>query len=808
MHDKRTVSVFHLVLGLLVLLWIMPSLSLADDVPVTLIEVQGNRRIETATILAKIKTREGSIFSPAQIKEDIKTLYQLGHFEDIQVKTEGFEKGLKVIFWVKEKPLIREITYEGNDEISSETLKEVVTLLPRTAFNLQLVQENAEKIRLKYQDKGYYHAIVVPVVSELKGGDRNVAFYIEEGEKIRLVEVTIAGNKAIPSDVIKDALKNQEWWIFSIFGNSGTLRNEDLKDDVETIKNLYYNKGYIQVQVNDPVIEERPLTLHTFEVVGETHDFYTRNEVALHFAVQEGEQFRVSSISIKGNTLITESDLRAGMKLKAGDIFARDVLKQDVAQIIDRYDSIARPFANVTPLFQINQEKRLVDITIDIQEGGEVRIGRIDITGNAKSRDKVIRREMRLDEGDLYSKKAIKRSYERLNNLNFFETVEIVPERRLQEPVMDLGVKVKEKMTGNISVGGGYSSVDKIMAMAEVSQGNLGGRGQLLKFKVQWSHLHRIYMLSFMEPYLFDEPVWGRVDLYEQTQDYDGYSLKSTGMGLGVGKSFTEYVQGSLRYSLDRSEVYNVTGIPSYLLQKQLDSYGPIITTSALTASLTRDSRDFYLDPKSGSRNTAFIQYAGGFLGGDPNFAKSVADSAWYFPVFWDTVFMARGRIGYAKPFGDLPLPMSERFYVGGQGSVRGYRYGTVGPLDPVLAPIYRKDASGNTVIDPSTGQPAITGEQIAGYNRLGGTKELIFNLEYTFPIIPAARVKGILFYDIGRGFNDNESIKISELRHSWGWGFVWLSPMGPLRFEWGYIIHRQPQDQPSEFDFSIGTIF
>ena len=808
MVDKRSASISSLLLAVLFLICIWPSFAFAADIPVTIVEVQGNRRIETATILAKIKTREGSVFSPSQVREDIKTLYQLGHFEDIQVKTEGFENGLKVIFWVKEKPLIRDISYEGNNELSTENLKEVVTLLPRTAFNLQLIQENAEKIRLKYQDKGYYHAVVVPVISELKGGDRNVAFYIDEGEKVKLAEITIAGNHAIPTSTIKAALKNQEYWLFSIFGNSGTLRSEDLRDDVETIKNLYYNQGYIQVQVDDPVIEERPRTEHTFEVVGQTHTYVTTNEVAVHFAVREGDQFRVASIAFKGNALIPEGELAAEMKLKIGEVFSRDFLRQDVARIIDRYDSIARPFANVTPLFQINQQLKLVDITIDIQEGGEVHIGRIDITGNNKTRDKVIRREMRLDEGDLYSKKAIKRSYERLNNLNFFETVDIAPERRPQESVMDLNVKVKEKMTGSLSVGGGYSSVDKLMAIAEVSQGNLFGRGQLLKFKVQWSHLHRIYMLSFMEPYLFDEPVWGRVDAYEQSQDFDGYNSQSRGIGLGLGKSFTEYLSGSLRYSLDRSEVKNITTTPSYLLQKQLDSYGPRITTSSITASLTRDSRDFYLDPKTGSRNTAFVQYAGGILGGDPKFVKSVVDSAWYYPLFWDTVVMARGRIGYADTLGDLPLPLSERFMVGGQGTVRGFRYGTVGPLEPVLYPVYQKDGSGNTVIDPATGQPIVTGEKAYGYNRIGGNKELIFNFEYVFPIVPAARLKGVLFYDIGRAFNDNEPIRISELRHTWGWGFWWLSPMGPLRFEWGYIINRKPTDEASQFEFSIGTLF
>jgi len=768
-------------LALLALMAPVSAPAAADEATITLIEVQGNRRIETATILAKIKTREGSVFSPAQIKEDIRTLYQLGHFEDVQVKTEGFEKGLKVIIWVKEKPLIREISYEGNTEVTAETLKEIVTLLPRTAFNQQLVQDNAEKIRVKYQDKGYYHAVVVPLIEELRGGDKNVVFYVEEGENIRLSEVILSGNSAISSDEIKNVMKNQEHWFFSFLGNSGTLRAEDLKDDLESIRNLYYNRGYIQVQVGDPVIEERPLTVHNYEFMGQPDTYTTTNEVALRINIQEGDQFSIGSVTIKGNVIISSDELQQEIMLKQGKIFSRDVLRQDVARIMDRYDAISRPFANVVPLFNIDQEKRTVAITIEIQEGGEVRIGRIDITGNNKSRDKVIRREMRLDEGDLYSKKALKRSYERINNLNFFEAVDIAPERRLQEPVMDLNVKVKEKMTGNLSVGGGYSSVDKLMAIVEVTQGNLGGRGQLLKFKVQWGSTRRLYMLSFMEPYLFDKPVWGRIDLYQQDQDYDGYKLKTNGFGLGFGKSFTEYVSASLRYSIDRSDVYDVTTTPSFILQKQLDNYGTSIKTNSLTGTLTRDSRDFYLDPKTGSRNTMFVQYAGGLLGGDPNFIKSVADSAWYFPLFWDTVFMTRGRIGYVASLNDLPLPTGDRFFVGGAGSVRGFRYGTVGPME--------------TAPDGSV-------------NRVGGDKELIFNFEYTFPIVPAARLKGLLFYDMGKAFNDDEPLRLGELRHTYGWGFWWLSPMGPLRFEWGYIVNQKPEDQRSAFEFSIGAQF
>lgn len=760
----------------------------AEDAKVTLIEVQGNKRIETATILAKIKTKEGGIFSPMQIKEDIKVLYQLGHFEDVQVKTEGFENGLKVIFLVKEKPLIREITFEGNDALTTEKLKEGLTLLPRTAFNLQLIQENAEKIRLKYQDDGYYDAIVVPVITELRGGDRNVIFNIKEGGKVKLKEIIITGNKALTSDEIKKALKTQEHWFFSFLGRSGTLRTEELREDLENIRNLYYNKGYIQVQVDEPVIEPKTYKERVSWFSSKTRTITKKDELVVRINIKEGEQFRVGSLTFKGNASITTRELENEAKLKPGDVFSREVLRQDVARIMDRYDGIAKPFASVIPLFNIDPEKKTVAINIEIQEGGEVRIGRINISGNSKTRDKVIRREMRLDEGDLYSKKALKRSYDRINNLNFFESVDIVPERRQQEPVMDLDVKVKEKMTGTLSLGGGYSSVDKLMGIVEVTQGNLGGRGQLLKLKTQWGGTHRIVMLSFMEPYLFDEPIWGRVDIYRQEQTYDGYTLLTTGFGLGTGKSFGEYLSGSIRYSLDQSQAKNITVTPiPFALQQQLENYGTVITTSAVTASLTRDSRDFYLDPKTGSRNTMFVEYAGGPLGGDPEFIKSVADSAWYFPLPFDTVFMARGRIGYVVSLIDKPIPIGERFFVGGSGSVRGFRYGTAGPVDNFG-------------------------------NRVGGNKELIFNFEYNFPIVPAARLKGVFFYDMGRGFDDNlllseqpdepTKISIRELRQTWGFGFWWLSPIGPLRFEWGFIIDKKPTDQPSKFEFNIGTLF
>lgn len=779
MEEALIVYKYRAPIGVLLflLLSFLSYSSAADDTKVTLIQVQGNKRIETATILARIITKENEVFSPSVIREDIKVLYQMGHFEDVQVTTDGFENGLKVIFIVREKPLIRDITFDGSNKYTKDKLKEVITLLPRTAFNMQLINDNAEKIRLKYQDDGFYDAIVVPVVTELRSGDRNVVFYIEEGNKVRLEEVHIIGNAALSSKEIKGALKNREKGIFSLFNRSGTLRMEELKDDLEILKNLYFNKGYIQVLVDEPVIEPKIYTFHECYFWGPLQTFSRKSELVMSIKIKEGDQFRIGSLSLKGNELLSNDELVKEVKLKKGDIFSREALRQDVGRIIDRYDSIARPFADVVPQFNIDEANKTVAVQIEIQEGGEVRIGRIDITGNNKTRDKVVRREMRLEEGDLYSKKAIKRSYERINNLNFFETVDLVPERRQQEPIMDFTVKVKEKLTGTFSIGGGYSSVDKLMGIAEISQGNLGGRGQLLKFKTQWGSTRQLFMLSFMEPYLLDKPVWGKIDLYNQSQDFDGYKLKSNGFALTSGKSFGEYVTSSLRFSYDNSLVYDMESTPSFALQRQFGSYGDQISTNALTWSLARDSRDYYLDPKTGSRNSVFVQYAGGPLGGDPNFVKTAVDTAWYAPLFWDTVIMARGRFGSVDSLIDKPIPLGERFFVGGPGTLRGFRYGSAGPMD-------------------------------ADLNRLGGDKQLIFNLEYTFPIVPAARVKGVLFYDVGKAFDNHETVKFSELRQTYGWGFWWLSPIGPLRFEWGRIIDEKPDDQASKFEFTIGTLF
>jgi outer membrane protein insertion porin family len=303
-----------------------------------------------------------------------------------------------------------------------------------------------------------------------------------------------------------------------------------------------------------------------------------------------------------------------------------------------------------------------------------------------------------------------------------------------------------------------------------------------------------MYVVSFMEPYLFDKPVWGKVDLYNQLQEYDGYTLKSNGFSLGVGKSFTEYVSGALKYSLDRSDVIlSGTTQPPKLLLDQINIYGNVVTTSAVTASLSRDSRDYYLDPKTGSRNSVYVEYAGGPLGGDPHFIKSVADSGWYFPLFWDTVFMVRGRIGSAGTLGDKPMPVGERFFVGGPSTVRGFKYGYAGPTENTL-----------------TENPKVKGQFIdtGDISAIGGNKELIFNAEYTFPLVSAARLKGVIFYDMGRAFDDDDRILLRELRHSVGWGFRWFTPIGPLRFEWGYVINEKPDDKTSKFEFSIGTLF
>ncbi len=726
----------------------------AEDAPlVKLVEIAGNIKIEEATIEANIQTKAGVPFSQKMVQDDIKALYGLGYFDDVRVEIDSFEGGIMLVFILKEKPSIISIVFDGNDEIETDDLMNKITISPGSIANIPLIMGNADRITTYYQEEGYWHAQVVPIIREASDSTVAVTFQIEEGPEVIIDKIIIEGNHFISARKIKKAMRTRKRWLFSFLTGSGIYKKEEMKIDVERIRELYHSKGFINVVITEPV-----LTLND-----------DQTEITIKVNLSEGDQFQVGQIKFAGNKLFESSVFFEQLETATGKIFNRAALRNDIDKIISMYTEKGYATADISPLINVNEEQKLVDIEFVVSEGGIFRIGRISVSGNQKTRDKIIRREVRLDEGQIYNSRLMKRSYQRINNLDYFETVELIPKPRIEDQLIDIDVKVKEKLTGMLTIGGGYSSVDNIILMGEITQRNLFGKGLQLKLKADVSGLRSNYNITLINPWFMDKPVLASINLFNETFEYPDYEKRSIGGTLGFGKELSEYVRGSISYSFQQTDLTKIGNNADVIMS---DQEGKSITSS-LHPSIWRDSRDNYLDPTTGSKNSLKTTYAG--VWGDNYFVKGVFDSAWYFPVIWNTTIGLRGRAGYVSAFNDKALPLYERFYIGGIDTVRGLDFGDGGPKT-------------------SSGVP------------YGGRKELIFNVEYIFPIESTIRLKGVAFFDAGRSSDDFEDLL--SLRTTAGFGVRWISPFGPIRLEWGYNLDKKEDESSSKIEFAMGGSF
>jgi outer membrane protein insertion porin family len=745
----------RLIILLLLTIIITPVILYAQELPIIKsIEIKGLKRIDENAVKSKITQKPGEPISQEKTNEDIKNIFKMGYFDDVKAEIEPFEGGIKLIYVLKEKPTIVKIDFQGNKEFDDSKLKEKLTITTGAIADAVLIQDNANKLRTFYEEEGYWLARIVPVINTISQDEVSLTYQISEGPKVKIKKITIEGNKAISAGKIKGAMETKEWSIFSFITSSGYFKKERMDTDIERIKDLYFNNGYIKVVVGEPTIQLTP---------GEKGMLIT-------VPISEGDQFKVSSIAVSGNKVFGDAEIKKKITMKPGEPFSKATLRKDILSISELYSETGYALITVNPDLEPDDKDKTVKVILKIDEGARYRIGRIEISGNTKTRDKVIRREVSFDEGDIFNSALIKRSYEKINNLNFFEKVELVPKPRPEEKLVDVDIKVKERPTGFFSVGGGYSSTEKIIGMVEVTQGNLFGKGQLLKLRGELGSRTTYYDITYRDPWLFDMPVSFSANVYKTTtSEFIEYDKKATGLGISLGKRFTDYWYGDVTYRFENADITNVSDRASTIIK---DQEGTKITSS-ITPSIIRDSRDNYLDPTRGSRNSLYVTYAG--LGGTNNFIKGEADSAWYLPI-GSTSVMLRGRVGYATGLGGKELPLYERFYIGGIYTVRGLAFGDAGP----------KDAK--------TGDP------------IGGNSELIFNAEYIFPLVTEVRLKGVTFFDAGNSYNQFKYF--GNLRYTTGLGARWISPVGPVRLEWGYNIHKKTGESNSRFEFAFGTFF
>ncbi|KPK25334.1 MAG: hypothetical protein AMJ61_12285 [Desulfobacterales bacterium SG8_35_2] len=722
---------------------------------------EGNTRIDSGAILRNISSRTGDIYDTEQLRNDMKNVFKMGYFDDVKFKVEDTEKGKAVIFEVKEKPVITQVVISGQDELKEDDIREVMSVIPNTILNAQKIREAVDNIKSLYKSKGFYNTEVTPELTYPLADRVNVEFRIEEGEKVFIKDIKFVGNDSFKDKELLKVMGTKEKGLLSWFTDSGVLKRDILEQDIARVTSFYHHHGYIEATVGKPEITQDGEWLF------------------VNIEISEGNRYKVGTIELTGDIIGNKEELLHLLNIRNEEYLSRNILREDILRLNDYYAENGYAFAEATPTVNTNKEEKVVDMVIDINKGDLVYINRITIKGNTRTRDKVIRRELLIREKGIFDSKALRQSHQRLSRLDFFEDVSITPEPTPDKTKMDLVVEVKEKPTGAFSIGAGYSSVDALMFMAEISQNNFLGRGQRMALSAQVSGTSARYNIGFTEPHFYDSQLLLGIDIYNWAREYDLYTRDSRGFAVRFGYPVWELWDASFSYGYDDTELTDV----------DFDNVAPSIidsldinVTSYVSFNLSRDTRNSLYVTTKGSLNVLHTKYAGGFLGGDSQFTKVDGFTSWFFPGFFfdETAFHIKLSAGQAWENESGKLPDYEKFYLGGINTIRGFKTRSIAvkETDPVSGIVYE----------------------------IGGNIMWFTNLEYHFPLVKAGGLRGLVFYDAGNVYESEWDF--NDIKQSVGAGLRWLSPMGPMRLEWGYVIDPEPGEDSSNWEFSMGGNF
>lgn len=740
---------------------------------VKLIEVKGNKSISTNTIVSKMRMRIGNPYQENVISDDLKRLYLLGYFSDIKIDSEDYKDGLKIIISVVERPIIEKINFSGIRRITlkDEKIKEQLKSKETQYLDYPSLAEDVHIIKKMYDKIGYSQAEVNYQVDINKDTSKaGIHFTVTEGKRIKVIRIDVEGNKTFPDKRIIQLMKTKTAWLF----NAGSLKEEVLKEDIERIKAFYRKEGFTDALVDSKVKPDvkKPFLQH------------------ISITVTEGKRYRVGNVTLEGNKDIPEKDILAKLsECIPGKVFSQEALKQDIVNIHGLYFNRGYISAQVKEATSVNSETGRVDIVYNIVENEIAYVDRIKIRGNIKTKDIVIRRELRIHPGDKFDGDKLKRSKERLQNLGFFEDVSYDTEDTSVVDRKDLIVDVKESKTGSFSFGGGYSTVDQFVGFFEIEQKNFDwrnfpyftGAGQNLKFRASLGSITNNFDLSFTEPWIFDYPVSFGFDAYRRTHERDadigyGYEENVTGGDLRLGKEISEYLREDLMYRLDEIEIKDVSEKASADLKKEQGKN----TISSLTYALTYDSRDSVFEPKKGDILSGSIEWAGGPLSGEKDFYKLFGHASHFLPLPLNSVLQLKGRLGLASAYGSSDdLPIYEKFFAGGANTVRGYHERKIGPIDPVSK-------------DP-----------------LGGNALFVGNVEYTYPLFNAFKLAA--FLDTGNVWSKAGKIGTGGLKSGMGLGLRIKTPIGPITLDYGIPLNKEPGEEErgnGRFHFSASHGF
>jgi outer membrane protein insertion porin family len=733
---------------------------------ITGVQIQGNVRAELETIRSYLQLKEGQPYDHAAADRSLKALFATGLFSDVVIEMQGSTLVVKVT----ENPIINRVAFEGNRKIEDDKLRDEVQSKPRQVFTRARVQADVERILTLYRRGGRYNASVEPKVIKLDQGRVDLVFEINEGDVTGVQRISFVGNEAFSDGTLRGKIRTSESAWYRFLSSDDRYDPDRLNLDRELLRKFYLSEGYADFRVVSAVAELAP----------------NREGFFITFTISEGERYKFGKVEVSTRFQGLDVDvLQSYLTMSEGEWYDADEVEKTVTALSDIVGSLGYAFVEVRPNIRRNKDNLTVDVTFDIQEGPRVYVERINISGNTRTLDKVIRREFRLAEGDAFSTAKVRRSQQRLRNLGFFEKVDISAQPGSAPDKTNLEVQVVEQSTGDISFGAGFSTTSGILGDISVKERNLLGKGQELRLGLSIGTLSTLVDLSFTEPYFMDRPMAAGFDIFRTSNDRQNvasYSDRSIGFSLRAGWAYTEHLRQNVRYTLRQTDIYNVQPWASTIVQ--LNAGTSVV--SEVSETLAWDTRDTRLNTTKGFLLRNSMAVAG--LIGTEQYYRTTADAVYYQSIFEDVVASIGGSVGGVFPYNGngAALRLNNLFFIGGD-TLRGFAVGGIGPRDSVTA------------------------------DALGGTYFYSATTELSFPLgLPKEiGIFGKAFVDVGSLWGlggpaqySNTVLTSNTMRISTGVGIQWVSPFGPIRIDYAIPLQQDPWDKTENIRFSFGTRF
>nr|WP_246282344.1 outer membrane protein assembly factor BamA [Paraburkholderia caffeinitolerans] len=734
------------------------------------IRIDGLARIEPGTVFAYLPIKQGDTFTDDKASDAIRALFATGFFSDVRIATEG----TTVVVQVQERPAIGTIDFAGIHEFDKDNLTKAlksVGLSPGLVYDKALVDKAEQELKRQYLTRGYYAAEVTTTVTPIDRNRVGLLFSVVEGPSAKIRQINFIGNNTFSEGTLLDEmqLSTPNW--FSWYTKNDLYAKDKLTGDLENVRNYYLDRGYLEFNIDSTQVSLSP----------------DKKDMYLTVSIHEGDPYTISGVSLAGNLLDRQAELKKLITVKAGQRFSAQKLKDTTKALVDKLGEYGYAFASVNAEPQIDQVHHAVSLTLQVDPGRRVYVRHVNITGNTRTRDEVIRREMRQLESAWFDSSRLALSKDRINRLGYFTDVEVatVPVEGTQDEV-DVDVKVTEKPTGTISLGVGYGSGEGPIISAGVSQDNVFGSGTSLSLNVNTATTYRTLSVTQIDPYFTIDGIKRITDVYYRTTEPLYYSstndtsfrIISYGADtkFGIPFSETDMVYFGLGIEQDRLDIDANT---PQTYKDYVDEFGRVSNTVPLTVGWSRDNRDSALVPSRGYYAQANAEY-GTPIGTE--YYKADAQMQYYYSFARGFVLGLNFQGGYGNGLGGKPYPIFKNYYAGGIGSVRGYESGSLGPRDA------------------TTGDP------------IGGSKMLVGNIELTFPLPGTGYDRTLRVFTFVDGGNvwgsEGNSVGANGLRYSYGAGLEWISPIGPLKLDLGFPIVKHTGDQYQKFQFQIGTSF